>query len=270
MKRRFSIRRILVFLAVALAVYGLLAYVALPAVWTHYERQPGLADRPMVTRASGDLPGDPLNVGLVGNRADVVRAMHSAGWYPADAITVRSSLEIVGSVLLDRSYDRAPVSPLTYDGRREDLAYERPDGTSARRRHHVRLWQVLDQGTEGRPVWLGSATFDSGVGFSRYTGQVTHHIAPDIDAERAFFMNSLVEARMVEATYQVTGVGPALAGRNGEGDLYFTDGEIWVSRLVADAAPRTARPERLAPPPAVAIKDRVWRTVAGLFGNTAN
>jgi hypothetical protein len=32
--------------------------------------------------------------------------------------------------------------------------------------------------------WLGAATFDTRVGFSHTTGQVTHHIGPDVDAER--------------------------------------------------------------------------------------
>jgi hypothetical protein len=42
--------------------------------------------------------------------------MHSAGWYPADPITLRTSIEIVGSVVLDRPYHDAPVSPLYYNG----------------------------------------------------------------------------------------------------------------------------------------------------------
>lgn len=58
----------------------------------------------------------------------------------ADPITLRSSLEISGSVLLDRPYPGAPVSPLYYDGRREELAFEKPVGNSADKRHHIRLW----------------------------------------------------------------------------------------------------------------------------------
>ena len=99
--------------------------------------------------------------------------MQAAGWYPADPVTARSSVEIAGSVLLDRPYRRAPVSPLFYLGRPEDLAFEKPDGQSADRRHHVRFWKVLDQGQEKRPVWLGDATFDRGVGVSHYTGAIT-------------------------------------------------------------------------------------------------
>ena len=117
-----------------------MAYVVLPWAWTHYEHQNGLAGLPMVTRTSQDIPGDPLNVGLVGSQEDLVRAMHAAGWSPADPITLRTSLEIAGSVVLDRPYRDAPVSPLFYQGRREDLAYEKEVGSSADRRHHVRFW----------------------------------------------------------------------------------------------------------------------------------
>src|SRR5580698_5929425 len=201
------------FVAVAV-IYFLLAYVVLPAFWKHYEHEPGLASLPMVTHTGTGIPGDPLNVGLVGSRDDILRAMDAAGWHPADPVTLRTSLEIVGSVVLDRPYHAAPVSPLYYQGIKEQLAFEKPDGRSADRRHHVRLWQVLDKGTTGRPVWLGAVTFDRGVGLSHYTGQVTHHIAPDIDAERDGLMRDLTTAGMVQTLFQISGTGPTLLGRN--------------------------------------------------------
>ena len=111
----------------------------------------------MVTRTAQGIPGDPINVGLVGNEKDVLCAMEGAGWFPADPVTLKSSIEIAGSVLMDRPYREAPVSALYYLNRREDLAFEKPDGDSADRRHHVRFWKVLDQGEEKRPVWLGAA-----------------------------------------------------------------------------------------------------------------
>src|SRR5438094_939001 len=81
--------------------------------------------RALVTSTAQGIPGDAINVGLIGTREDVVSAFHGAGWYPADPITLKSSFEIVGSVLLDRAYKDAPVSPLYFDGRREDLAFEK-------------------------------------------------------------------------------------------------------------------------------------------------
>ena len=179
------LQRVLLWLLFAVLAYTALAYVVLPAFWTHYEHQKGLANMSMVTRTAQGIPGDPINVGLIGNEKEVLCAMNAAGWFPADPVTFRSSIEIAGSVLLDRAYHDAPVSPLFYLDRREDLAFEKPAGTSADHRHHVRFWKVLDKGEEQRPVWLGAVTFDRSVGFSHFTGAITHHIGPDIDAERA-------------------------------------------------------------------------------------
>jgi hypothetical protein len=263
---RYSKLRIaLVVLAVVLILYGLIAYILLPQIWTHYEHQKGLAGLTMVTRTAQGIPGDPINVGLVGTKADVLCAMHAAAWYPADPITFRSSVEIVGSVILDRPYRDAPVSSLFYQGRREDFAFEKPDGSSADRRQHVRFWEVLKQGDEGRPVWLGSATFDRGVGLSHDTGQVTHHIAPNIDAERDRLTDDLKTAKVVEAIYEVSGIGPTLAGRNGEGDRYYTDGEIKISRLVAGCNVKAASTVELANPPLVNMKNVAWKAIAGVL-----
>ena len=257
-----TIKRCVLALGVAIALYLGLAYVALPMAWRHHEHQPGLADKPMVTRTRAGIPGDPMNIGLVGSRDDVLRAMHAAGWYPADPVTLRSSLRIVTSVLFNRADRTAPVSPLMYDGRRHDLAFERPEGKSARRRHHVRLWLVMADGVENRPVWLGADTFDEGIGLSHDTGEVTHRIAPDIDDERAYLTASLIRAGMVQSLYQVSGAGPTLNGRNGEGNLYRTDGEIQVLDLVPDGQVRTAPPARLDTPPLAQISDDMIHAAA--------
>jgi hypothetical protein len=249
----------LVILAGVAGLYGILAYIVLPLLWTHYEHQKGLARLSMVTHTGSGIPGDPINVGLVGAKDDVLCAMNAAGWYPADPITLRSSIEIVGSVLLDRPYRNAPVSNLYYQNRREDLAFEKPIGSSADRRNHVRYWQVLDSGQEGRPVWLGAATRDRGVELSRDTGQVTHGIDADIDAERAFLTSDLIAAKVVEAVYEVTGIGPTLDGRNGGGDRYYTDGEIEIARLVAACGSRATTTTRLENPVPVKVKNRLWR-----------
>ncbi|MGO9356074.1 MAG: LssY C-terminal domain-containing protein [Xanthobacteraceae bacterium] len=249
-------------MVLALACYVGLAYGALPLLWKHYEHEKKLAGMSMVTTTSLGLPGDPVNLAFVGSARDILCAMHAAGWYPADPVTLRSSLEISGSVLLDRPYPTAPVSPLYYAGRSEDLAFEKPDGRSADRRHHVRLWQVLAQGDQGRPVWLAAATFDRGIRLSRYTGAVTHRIAPDIDLDRKLIATALQDARLLQARYDISGIGPTLMARNGGGDLYFTDGELWVLQLVEDCRRRDAPPELPATPIVTQFKDRLWKSLA--------
>jgi len=251
-------RRLLSLLAILIVCYVGISYLILPATWSRIEHEPGLAGRPMVTATAQGIPGDPINVGLTGSREDVVSAFHLAGWHPADPITLKTSLEIIGSVVLDRPYKDAPVSPLFFEGRKQDLAFEKPHGVSADRRQHVRLWLVLENGADAGPVWLGSASFDSGVTLSRDTGQVTHKISPNVDGERDRLMGDLNQARMITHIYQMKGIGPTLNGRNGEGDPYYTDGEVWLARLVrwGDKADKAAG---VLPPPAlIQIKDAAF------------
>ncbi len=245
-------------LATLLVAYVLLAYIVLPAFWRHYEHHPALADAPKVTTTPEGIPGDPLNVGLVGTRAEVVRALLAAGWMPADPITWRTSLRIAESVLFHRPDPSAPVSTLMLYGRRQDFAFERDVGGSARQRHHVRLWQSPESGRDGRPLWLGSATFDRGVGVSHRTGQITHHIAPDVDSERDTLIADLTNAGQLLQVYQVTGVGPTIRGRNGGGDWYYTDGELTIGVLVPGNELSPTPPVELSNPAPVRFKNHIW------------
>jgi hypothetical protein len=224
---------------VTLAAYLSLAYGVLPWLWWADERRhhPALDAAPKVTRNADGIPGDPLNVGLVGGQAEVVNGMLTAGWRPADAVTFRSSLEIAASVLLDRPDPDAPVSPLYVFGRKQDLAFEREVGSSADRRHHVRWWQAERLDDAGVPLWIGSASFDVGAGLSRLTGQITHHIDPDVDAERDRLMGDLERAGLLARQYDSPGVGATDAGRSAEGDRYFTDGMVHVGVLAPEREP---------------------------------
>ena len=245
-------------LVAGLLLYAVLAYVVAPAAWRHYEHHPALETAPKTTTTSEGIPGDPLNIGLVGTEAEVVHALLAAGWTPADPITLRTSLGIAESVLLRRPDPEAPVSPLLLWGRRQDLAFEREAGRSARQRHHARLWHAPEFGVGGRPFWIGATTFDISVGLSHRTGQITHHIAPNIDTERDTFMGDLQRAGQLVQQYQVTGIGATVRGRNGGGDLYYTDGELTVGVLAPNNEAQAVAPVQLPNPPAVTLKNRGW------------
>ncbi len=266
MHRRSKKRRAANAALTALILWAVVAYLALPLFWRR-EAQKGLAGKPMTTRTSADIAGDPINFGVVGSDREIVCAFHNAGWFAANPITLETSLRIIGSVALRRPYPAAPVSPLFYDGRSEDLAFEKAQGDSADQRHHIRLWRVLQSGDEQRPVWLGSASFDRGVGFSRYTLQVTHHISPDVDAERDYVAEQLASVGMVENVYEIPGVGPTLNGRNGGGDRYFTDGEAMVVTLAQDCKARAHKDApRAGEPWQTRFKDAIWAGLRRLMG----
>lgn len=217
---------------VALVVtYLLVAYFIAPEIWIFRDAGRVAEFGNMVTTTEQDIPGDPINVGLVGSKEEVIRAFAAAEWDPADKITLRSSIEIGLSVVLDRPDLDAPVSPLLFEGRKQDLAFEKPVGESADQRNHVRFWLTDKTGTDGRQLWLGSASFDRGVGLSHDTGQITHHIGPNIDAERDLVIGDLQKAGQLSSSYEIPGIGATDNGRNGGGDPYFTDGKAVVGVL---------------------------------------
>lgn len=208
--------------------WGVAAYLIVPRLWQFYFRyRPAVTEVDRITQTSDRHPGDPVNIVLVGSDTEVVRGMTATGWFPANPITFRSSARIVEDSVLRRPDDDAPVSDLFLFGRKEDLAFEQPVGDSPRQRHHVRFWRS-DKLHEDRPAWIGAATFDERVGFSHTTGQITHHIGPDVDLERDLIANELQKAGLVQSIEWDNGFHSHLEGRNGGGDLWRTDGRLAI------------------------------------------
>ena len=262
-RRRLLVRTLKVVVALVVT-WLLLAYLILPALWRHYEHQPALESAPKTTRTAQGIPGDPLNVGLIGTEQELVRALLGSGWDAADPVTLKSSIGIARSVLRDRPYVDAPVSSLFLFGRKQDLAFEKPVGENASHRHHVRFWKSTEYGRGELPLWIGAVTYDRSVGLSHRTGQITHHIGADIDAERDGLFADLRKEGWLKEEFQVTGVGATLLGRNGGGDRYFTDGELTIGMLAKDQS-RERSPDRLENPVPVQIKDQLWSAIRPLM-----
>lgn len=225
--------RATVWLTALCGAYLAIAYLAAPEFWSLRFLRGDTPIPEMVTRTPQGIAGDPINIGLVGTEAELNAAFTAAGWDQANKLSLKSAFEISESVLFDRPYDDAPVSTLLFDGHRQDLAFEKPVGKSADQRHHVRFWHSFRNGKDGRPLWLGAASFDRGVGLSHHTGQVTHHIGADIDAERDFVIAQLFDTGQIVSINEIPGVGPTMTGRNGGGDPYFTDGQAIIGVLRA-------------------------------------
>lgn len=214
-----------------IAFYALLAYLVLPRlhqVFTVLYVPDYFIGR---TRTPDGLLGDPVNLALDGRAADIHAAMRRAGWTLADEITVKSTLRIISSTVLRRPYAEAPVSPLTLFGRRHDFAYQQEVGGNAAKRHHVRFWRVPDgwrlPGGE-RVDWLAAGTYDRAVGFSAFTGQVTHKIDDDVDLERDYIVRTLRYADPRIGVRVIADFSTAYHHRNGGGDLVRTDGDLPV------------------------------------------
>lgn len=212
---------------VLLATYLIAAYIVAPFGWREIEvRHPALTGLPKLTQTRDDIPGDPLNIALIGNEETVTRAMLKSAWHPADPLTMKSCLRIAEDTVLRHPYVDAPVSNLYVWGRKQDLAFEQPVGHDPRQRHHVRFWRSKELDTQGRPLWIGAATYDVKVGFSHTTGQITHHISPDVDRERGKILDDLKQSGSLVSITWIEGFQDHLEGHNGGGDRYQTDGRL--------------------------------------------
>ena len=197
-----------------------LAYGELPHLWSKHEHKKIGRNEEIISYTSQDIPADPINLRLTGDSRSIKCAFARGGWSLADPLSPRSALGIVGSVLLQRSYPEAPVSSLYFQERLQNLAFEKDEGRTAHRRHHVRLWQV------GPDQWFGAATYDRGVGFALFTLQVTHHIGPNVDLERDS-LGAMLQASGARFEGSTPSRIPAnRRQRNGGGDHYTTDGMI--------------------------------------------
>jgi len=181
------------------------------------------------TRTSDGLLGDPVNLALMGTGDQIEAALRRAGWTRADPVTLRSSWRIVMSTLRRRSYHEAPVSPLFLFGRQQDFAYQQEVDGNPAQRHHVRFWKCPDGWLlpGGRRVdWLAAGTFDTSVGLSLFTLQITHKIDADTDVERDHIVSTLTAADPRIVVDVLRDFSTGYHSRNGGGDSIVTDGDL--------------------------------------------
>jgi hypothetical protein len=180
-------------------------------------------------RTSDGLLGDPVNLALRGQEAQVHAAMRRPGWTRADDLSMRSGMRILSSTLSRRSYDEAPVSPLNLFDRQQDFAYQQEVEGSPSKRHHVRFWRCPEGWMlpGGYAVdWLAAGTYDKSVGLSLFTLQVTHKIEENTDIERDYIVETVSAATPEVAVEVIENFSTGYHSRNGGGDLIITDGDL--------------------------------------------
>lgn len=218
-------------IAAGIVFWALLAYLVLPRL--HRILTTVYVPDYFIGRArtSDGLLGDPVNLAVMGSRRQLEQAMTRAGWRRADPVTLRTSWRIVTSTVLRRSYDEAPVSPLFLFGRQQDVAYQQQVDGNPAQRHHVRFWRCPDGWLlpGGRRVdWLAAATFDTSVGLSLFTLQITHRIDADTDVERDHVVQTMLGADAAVTVDVMKDFSSGYHARNGGGDSIRTDGDLPV------------------------------------------
>ena len=68
-------------------------------------------------------------------------------------------------------------------------------------------------------------------GYSHTTGQITHHIDGDIDAEREHLFGDLTKTGELVDEHFVNDFHKVLNGSNGGGDEWYTDGRLRIGTV---------------------------------------
>ena len=181
---------------------------------------------PTLTHTKSGAAGDPINVLFIGSKDQIQHSFQQARWLIPDPITTKSSERIAMDSLAHRSYPTAPVSNLYIFGRVQDLAFEKPT-TDVQNRGHIRIWNT-GLLISGQPVWIGAATYDSGIELTTVSHLPTHHIAPTVDLERNAVGADLATTSLVKEELFAVLTPPILFAHNGGGDYYASDGNILV------------------------------------------
>jgi LssY C-terminus len=232
-----------------LATYVLGAYVLVPAVIRFWRIFFPSEHLPLYCVTPDGFASDPLNIGLVGTRRELIMAMEKAGWYRADPHSPANIIRAVLSVIFGWEYSHAPVSSLYLFGRKQDLAFEIPINGTYVRRHHVRFWATTFD--EEKPfsarsihwhhrrehlqgdtlLWVGAASLDIGIMPIRHNLQITHMVHPDTNRERDLIYTGLKSKRLVGKKTQLKLGNPyKLVNRTWRGELQ-TDGFMTVAWL---------------------------------------
>jgi membrane-associated phospholipid phosphatase len=173
---------------------------------------------------------EPINFVYLGSEQQIEHMFLSHGWYKADPSTLANTLKALSIGFQGHQYLNAPVTPSYLAAKPENLAFQKPTrSNSLRQRHHTRLWRTDFKLADGREIWVATASFDEGIEFAGAAKLPTHHIDPNIDAERAYIANSLGLRDIVYLRV----VSPQ-AGTNASGDTFFTDGRAILISLAGD------------------------------------
>jgi len=232
---------------VALGVtYGIGAYVVLPRAVRMGLKVLQRKHVPAFTVTGDGLPGDPVNMALIGTLGQLEAAFTAAGWHGADPLGLRSSWRMTRAFVLNSPYPTAPFSTLFLFGRGQDTGFQQAIDNSPRKRHHVRFWALslarvenelgqpsfwlnTDRPPDDEPVlWIGAATRDTGLSVTRLTFKITHATDSDTNAERDFVISELVKAGAIsDVTSHRAGETLPVAKVN----HYVTDGDVSVATL---------------------------------------
>ena len=162
------------------------------------------------------MPGDPVNLALIGTLHQLRTAFATVGWSEADRLGLASSWHMIRAFVFNSPYATAPFSTLYLFGRGQDIGFQKAIDNTPRKRHHIRFWASslaraedtlgtasfwlnTDRPAENeRALWVGAGTKDTGLSLTRLTFQITHATDSDANAERDYIVAELTSWKVID------------------------------------------------------------------------
>ena len=226
--------------------YGIAAYVILPRIVRLGLKILQRKRVPRFTTTGDGLPGDPVNVALIGTLQQLRAAFVTTGWSEADRLGLSSSWGMIRAFVFNSPYPGAPFSTLYLFGRGQDIGFQKAIDNSPRKRHHIRFWALdlaraeasmgsagfwlnTDRPSADAPVlWIGAGTKDIGLSLTQLTFQITHATDSDTNAERDYIIGELSSHQVIEG---VTSYQPGQHLPVERVNHYIADGEVTLASL---------------------------------------
>jgi hypothetical protein len=183
-------------------------------------------------------PSDITSIMFLGEESAILRAIEAAGWSRSDTLNAQSTYGTMRSVVENQGYKEGPVSSLVLNGQRPVGAWSKTLDTFFAR-HHFRLYSQ-DAHFDGAPVFVTSATHDSGIGINKATKTLIHIVDENIDEEREKIVYDMLLTGCVDGVQYVDRPWIPQDLQNSTGDTLRTDRRMAVLKIDECSTPRRA------------------------------
>ena len=182
---------------------------------------------PKYTETLVGVSQEPLSFIIIAdNDSSLIQTFQKSGWHLADKAGHNSLIEIAKDAFFNKGYASAPMTPSFWNSYVHDFGFEKStDANTVRARHHARFWKTQFKTKEGKNIYAGTASLDTGIKWG-----ITHKISPDIDAERELLFSELNASGNILTESKLQFVN-SLLGQNFAGDPFFSDGNAHIIEI---------------------------------------
>jgi undecaprenyl-diphosphatase len=160
---------------------------------------------------------------LAKSEGELLDLFQAAGWQAADEINIFNIFNLAKADLFNENYAKAPITPSFWNYRVPDFNFVKlTKANDLGNRHQLRIWKSNFVLTDGSRLYTGTVSLSKKIKWG-----VIHQIYPDLNAERDYLLadlNSTGRIGKVEKEQLLE----AQTGKNFSGDVFFTDGEMYI------------------------------------------